>query len=113
MTHTPVPTGTEFAVTDIKPYPNPVPIDNPVVAQVNIEYFLTQNADAVTFKLFTSGYRLVRRESDTGGSAGWRTFVIDKNVFNNLSSGIYFFVIEAEQGAIKKRSEIGRLIIIR
>jgi hypothetical protein len=112
LTVTPVSTTTDIKINDPLPYPNPC---NPDTSGITIRYNLTRNATEIKFKLYTANARLIREHKESGGiSAGIKTMQIESAVFEKLSQGIYFYVIEGKaDNGTTARSVIDKIVIIR
>ncbi len=108
---TPVSTTTAIQVKDTLSYPNPC---NPV-SGLTIVYKLTRDASEITFKLYTTSARLIRKHTVSSlTSAGIKTILISPGVLENLSQGVYFYVIEAKaDNGTTARSKIEEIIIIK
>ena len=116
-TITPVLTPIAVATTSIIEIKNPLPYPNPRNASsgITIGYQLTRDAVEITFKLYTTNARLVRKHTINGTvSAGIKAMPVSAAVFENLSQGVYFYVIEgkADNGTVG-RSKIDKIIIIK
>lgn len=110
-TITPVSTTTAIEIKNLLPYPNPC---NPG-GGITISYELTRNATEITFKLYTSSARLIRKNTVAGLiSAGQKTMAIKPGDMENLSQGVYYYVIEGKaDNQTKARSKIDKIIILR
>jgi hypothetical protein len=102
------PTPVTFQITGNKVYPNP---SNGGV--INISYNLSANANQVTIKAFTQGYRLIfqitYQAPDIHTTAG--TDVMSATT--NLASGSYYYVIEVKDQNNTLHRKIGNFIVIR
>ena len=71
-------------------YPNPY---NPANGNLFLVYDFPQGADAVKFKLYTTAFRLIREETINPAVVGKNIAQLDPGIFNEISSGIYLYVV--------------------
>jgi hypothetical protein len=88
-------------ITSQIPYPNPVKGN-----QVTFSYTLSQNADNVSFKLFSVAFRKVA-QFNSPTQAGDNTVSFD---LSNFANGLYYYMIEAKAGT-QKQSVVGKLLV--
>jgi hypothetical protein len=95
-------------------YPNPY---NPSTGQpLTLSVNINQNYDKATLKLYTSGYRLVKKIIllDEAAPAGERVFSVNAWHLSKLSSGTYYYLVEAVTDMDKIiKSKASYLIILR
>jgi hypothetical protein len=92
-------------------YPNPV---NPGVDDVKAGITLDKPADKITFRLYSTGYRLIREVKWTSAPAGYYTGTIDKSELAELSNGVYYYRINITyQDKTTENLKVRKLVIIR
>lgn len=93
-------------------YSNPY---NPSGAvDLSVRFELGSDCTAVTVDIYTTAYRLVRRQTVGTLSAGLRVVSIPKTNLSSLSTGHYIYVVSAMDDSGKKiKSKIKSLIIIK
>jgi hypothetical protein len=107
-----VATTQTIQVKDPLAYPNPY--DPETGDSLNIGITLTRDARDITFKLYTTQARLIRKCEIGSAPAGIKVFVINSERFKELAKGVYYFTVEATgDNNTKNRSKIDKLIIIR
>lgn len=113
-TETPVtPESTQQEISKILPYPNPVNPDS--AASFKVRFNLGQSTGRVSFKLFTTGRKLIRQEEFNNTFApGENELEISSEYVRDVANGLYLFLIIAEdaQGNTVK-SDMGKLLIMR
>ena len=81
---------------------------------VKVLVLLDKPADEVTFRLYSSGYRLVREVKWTSLPAGAYTGIMEKSKLSELSNGIYYCRISVS--FLDKTTEtrkIAKLVVLR
>lgn len=110
-TATYTPTATQTAVTPPSEpviYPNPV---NPVIQDLYAAINVKSGPSDVTFRLYTSAFRLVREVKISSVPAGAQLLCIGRDYLKGLSNGVYF--ISVEQGKGGKPGKPGKIIILK
>jgi hypothetical protein len=117
MTMTPVPQATKlsFGILNPEVYPNPF---NPASGgYLWAKYLLSQDVSGVSLKVYTNSFRLVRVITLSGqdlNGCGTRVSKIDAGKFSGLSSGTYYYFIEARSaGGEVRRSQAEVVLIIK
>jgi hypothetical protein len=98
-------------INNTKPYPNPCNTSG----GITISYELTRDAKEMTFKLYTTSARLIRKHTESALIlAGEKSMLISSGELANLSQGVYFYVMEgtADNGT-KARSKIDKIIVLK
>jgi hypothetical protein len=92
------------------PYPNPA---KPGVDDIKMDVNIEKDATDVKFRMYTSGYRLIR-EIDLGSRPqGIMHVDIDKAKFTGLSNSIYYFVIKsAYNDGTSGNTKPGKILLI-
>ncbi|MBN2754876.1 MAG: cellulase family glycosylhydrolase [Candidatus Goldbacteria bacterium] len=110
-TPTPVPTeGEKAEIKDVDVYP--VPFDNK--GKVYFEFTLTKSMNSVELKIYSSGYRLLKRVDVSSACVpGRKKSAIAAVEFGNLANGTYYFVLEGNsaEGFVRSRTE--KMIILK
>jgi len=107
-----VATSSVFEVKEPASYPNPY---NTAAAQgLVFTCNLTQSAEKVSVSIYTSAFRLVARKEWAGSfNAGRFDGAILPQDISRLSSGTYYYIIEAQRGEGKARARAGVMVVIR
>jgi len=96
-----------------KPYPNPL---NPILWPLRIAVNITpSNIDSMTVKIYTAAYRLIMQKvfEEPEIENGVATLTFNINDLSGLSEGAYYYVVIAEQGGVKVRSKVDKIIILK
>jgi hypothetical protein len=72
------------------PYPNPA---KPGVDDIKMDVNIEKDATDVEFRMYTSGYRLIKEIDFGSHPQGIMHIDMDKTNFKGLSNAIYYFVI--------------------
>jgi hypothetical protein len=116
-TATPTRTAIPVATTSIIEIKDPLPYPNPcdMSTGITIRYELTRDAAEITFRLYTSSARLVRKHTVSGLTpAGLKAMPVGAAVFEDLSQGVYFYVIDAKaDNGTTARSKVDKIVILK
>jgi hypothetical protein len=111
-TPTPVPTADTFKIEGQICYPNPY---NPLIGEdLHLQFNISQDADRITFKVYTVGFRAVKEKTWTGNFSAGRIsdVTMPAREFSNYANGTYYYVIEGESTQGKKARSRADIIII-
>lgn len=110
-TVTPVPAeGKKAEIKDVDVYPLPFGKKG----NVYFEFTLTKSMNSVELKIYSSGYRLLKRVDVSSACVpGRKKSAVPAGEFNNLSNGTYYFVLEgnSSDGYVKSKTE--KMIILK
>ena len=107
---TPGATNTPQATGEII-YPNPV---NPGADNLNLGLTLESPADRIIFRIYSTGFRLIREIQWAGAPAGYYTGVIDKSSLKGLSSGLYYYRVEINyRNKPAQKGKTHKILILR
>lgn len=114
-TNTPVTAALEghLKITDCKSYPNPY---IPSGLDLNIGYNITRGITSIDLYVYSNASRLVRHYTTQVNqpSAGYWTIQVKKELFEELSSGIYFYIVKVKGNNNETAaSHIEKIIILR
>jgi len=114
-TSTPVitPTPGSFEINNVVIYPNPFHPGGGLGATLGAD--ITQDAESLTIKIYTTGFRAVREIVIPGIiSAGRVNAHVNERDIGNLANGIYYYTVTGESaGNTKAKALPGALIILR
>ena len=99
-------------IGDPEAYSNPY---NPAgTTDLSVRFELGSDCTGVTVDIYTTAYRLIRRETIGTLNAGLRVVTVPKANLSGLSTGHYIYVVSAIDGGGKKiKSKIKSLIILK
>ena len=82
---------------------------------MGIGFNITRDCSAITFSLYTTGFRLVRRiETDGTYYAGDNAVMIDSGNFKSLATGVYYYYILAVgSDGNEHAGKSGEVVIVR
>lgn len=106
VTETPTPTTTPSFTGGTSLWPNP----NNGTGFLNLSYSLTQAADSVQVKVFTTAFRRVFLDPSLATSSGNHIYVFDLQSLN-FADGLYYVILEVETGGKKDRHVLKELIL--
>jgi hypothetical protein len=111
-TVTVTPDYTVVPVTSIEPiYPNPY---TPGSGGLKMDFNINKPSPKVKFRLFSIGYRLIREYEWDNLPAGHNTEKVQDSYIDELSSGIYYYIVTyADIDGNEKRFKPKTLIILR
>jgi hypothetical protein len=112
-TITPVPDGTVLKITKTDTYPNPVKVS--AGQDVTVEFYTTKRCVKASVVMYTRAFRKIALVDKQGPlSAGYNTITIDNELLKNLSPGVYYGQVTAEDEAGgKERGKAVTILIIR
>gem|GEM_PF-1532875 len=112
VTSTPVLSETELKINDVLIYPHPF---NPKKQDdLKIKFYLTHSCKEVSIKIYTAALRLIKSEVIlTNATAGNKQCFLSAQKLLNLSNGLYYFILEAEDKDKKIRSKADYLVILK
>jgi hypothetical protein len=92
-------------------WPNPVAGDTPVVFQYDLP---TMDVRDVEIRIYTPAMRHIRTIMGCPRDYGTNRVIWDRRDFdlNDLSNGLYYYVIVAHQ-EVRKSRKVGKLVILR
>jgi hypothetical protein len=98
-----------------RPYPNPI---NPHRApELIISYYFTPGIDRVTIRIYTAAFRLVKQhvfeQAEVQQMITQGYLSLDISELEDLSEGIYYYVIITDNQGMTERSEVDKLIILK
>ena len=113
FTDTLVPDGTVFKLTKTDTYPNPVNVSSG--QGITVEFYATKRCVKASFVMYTRAFRKILTVEKQGLlSAGYNTIIINYEALKNLSPGVYYGQITAEDEDGKEiRGKAATIIIIR
>jgi hypothetical protein len=102
----------ELKISDVLIYPHPF---NPKTSDnLRINFYLTKHCSEVKIKIYTTSFRLVKSDVIlTNANAGMKHCFLYAQKLLNLSNGLYYFILEAEDESKKARSKADYLVILR
>ena len=112
ITQTEIATPVGTATPDME-LARPCPV-NPLTQDLYIDFNLSDAASSVKFKVYTTGYRLIREVPLGAYPAGMQTGKVERNYLTGLSNGIYIYVIEAAYNdGTMKRGSLKEFILLK
>ena len=113
FTGTPTPVATEGKKAEIKDVDvYPVPFGKK--GNVYFEFTLTKSMNSVELKIYSSGYRLLKRVDVSSACVpGRKKSAIAAGEFVNLANGTYYFVLEGNSADGYVRSRTEKMIILK
>ncbi|MCX8093638.1 MAG: hypothetical protein N3E50_05675, partial [Candidatus Goldbacteria bacterium] len=110
-TATLIPDKEVLKIENVVIYPNPY---NPVKEDLNINFEITQKCSIIKVRIYTAGYRLIKQITETGNyNSVKNTIKIEKRYLNNLTNGIYYFVVLVKNQNKEDASKPVILVILR
>ena len=102
----------ELKIQDVLIFPHPF---NPKKSDnLRINFYLTQYCNEVRIKIYTAAFRLIKSEVFISNTdAGRKQCLLDSQKLQDMSSGLYYFVLEAEKESKKARSKADYLVILK
>jgi peptidoglycan/xylan/chitin deacetylase (PgdA/CDA1 family) len=103
--------GTELRITDLLAYPNPY---NPAKGDLMFGFDTNITVDRVTIRIYTSAYRRIMEETESGGFYGRSVVIIKSWKLGELANGTYYVLVSGEAADGKKAAaKIVELVILR
>jgi hypothetical protein len=106
-TFTPTPNPLTLTPDIVVIYPNPY---NPDTTDLYVLSGMTQNAKNITLRIYTDAFRLIRVVQIKGPVSG--PMAVDKVNFRDISMGIYYMIISAEDPDNKINKSRPQILII-
>ena len=112
-TITPVPDGSVLKITSTDTYPNPVIISSG--GGMSAAYYITKRCEKVSVTIYTSGYRkIITVEKQGPFSAGENTITIAGSALSDLSPGVYYAQVTAEdENGVKERGKTVVVVVLK
>ncbi len=102
----------KFGINSVVAFPDPY--NRTKGAGLNIKYTLTQDADEVYAKIYSSGLRLVCKiQIGSSLQADEQTGVILPNYLKSYAPGLYYFILIARQGGKEVKSNVMPFLILK
>jgi hypothetical protein len=98
--------------TDVLAYPNPYTGSS---GAMTVVYNVKADINEIIFRLYTSGFRLVRERREQGyKNAGTHAMTINRADTSMLAAGIYFYILEASgTGGETEKSRDDAIVILK
>jgi hypothetical protein len=111
LTNTPV-NNQALAINNIVIYPNPY---NPDKGDLNVKFELTQPGKLIRVRIYTSGFRMIKKITQTGNfTAGGNIINIENEYLSRLANGTYYIILSViNNTGITENSKPEILIILR
>gem|GEM_PF-2715724 len=111
-TLTPEPVSGKPVITDVLAYPNPYTGSS---GAMTVVYNVKADINEIIFRLYTSGFRLVRERREQGyKNAGTHAMTINRADTSMLAAGIYFYILEASgTGGETEKSRDDAIVILK
>jgi hypothetical protein len=110
----PTPTTTVFISEHFEirdPLVGPNPYDGS--SSLYVQFELTRPGSAVTLKVYTDGFRLVRKADMGSFGAGLQSKTFAAGNLSGLANGTYYYLITGESDKGSARAKAEKLIIIK
>jgi len=106
------PTETVFEINDALIFPNPF---NPALnSDAGFTCTLTQAADTLKIKIYTTSFRAISEIVLPGShAAGHVNVTFASQKLANLANGLYYYVVEGTNAGGKARSKPGVLVVLK
>ena len=110
-TVTPVPAeGKKAEIKDVDVYPVPYGKKG----NVYFEFTLTKSVSSVELKVYSSGYRLLKKVDVSSACVpGRKKSAVPAEEFKNFANGSYYFVLEGDSDEGFVRSKTEKMIILK
>ena len=114
-TFTPTTAPTAQVYTIQNTYPIPSIYNASTGTGLTIAFTVSKDTAMVTFRLYTSGFRLVRMITETKFfPSGSDALPVEQKYLSSLSSGAYYYSIQSESmDGMKARAKTGLILIVR